>query len=280
MTLPPSPGDIVMIPGAPVPMWGPGIPLALHAGVPFPMPSTAEWNVIVGEGDTNTSKWTFQINSTANPLIIQPMVTHEPIHTSQPAPVFPNGQDQQIVATLQLEGGGPADATGTLNVTWDTTAGLPAVIEAKGSGSGGLTEEQSTQIAQTNSATWPQFLVDTLTLNPLTSGPQGGVVAGNLTSPVFGVIIRIASVPPDWVPQTPDDNYWVPTLAVCRIFRGSDLWLRVPIHTSSKLINLWVEGLSLGLADAVLNAGWLLNLSIQVFFADGVTGEVFLMRVP
>jgi hypothetical protein len=114
----------------------------------------------------------------------------------------------------------------------------------------------------------------------LGTGSSTSPVAGNLTTPVFGVIVRLTAIPETLTPQTPDGLYWVKTLASVLIFRGSDIWLRVPIHTPSKLINLWVEGISLGLADAVLNAGWLLNLTIQVFFLEGVEGEVFLMRVP
>jgi hypothetical protein len=136
------------------------------------------------------------------------------------------------------------------------------------------------QLQQTQQATWPQHVVDNLLTPFLGSGSADLPINANLTTPVFGVIVRLTSIPPELEAQTPDGDYWVKTLAVVRIFRGSDLWLRVPIHTSSKLINLWIEGLSLGLADAVLQAGWLLDLTLQTTFLPGVTGDVFLMRVP
>jgi hypothetical protein len=170
---------------------------------------------------------------------------------------------------------------GQATIPWSTTAGIgrQQFLQPTDTG-GGLTPQESQQLQQTHDSTWPQFVVDSLTLAPVTSGPTGNPVAANLTSPVFGVIVRLANVPADLKAQTPDGDYWIPTLAVVRIYRGSDMWLRIPIHTSSKLINLWVEGLALGLADAVLNAGWLLNLTLQCWFREGVTGEVFLMRVP
>jgi len=136
------------------------------------------------------------------------------------------------------------------------------------------------QLQQASQATWPEHLVDSLALADLGLGDGDSPIGADLTTPVFGVIVRILSFPEELLPQTPDQDYWVKTLAVVRVFRGSDIWLRVPIHTSSKLINLWVEGIALGLADAVLSAGWLLDLSIQVDFLEGVTGQVLLMRLP
>jgi len=80
-------------------------------------------------------------------------------------------------------------------------------------------------------------------------------------------------------PITPDGDYWVKTLAVVRIFRGSDLWMRVPIHTSDKIVPLTGEGFAAAVVEVLTNL-WLLNMSVQVSFLEGVLGEVFLMHFP
>jgi len=190
------------------------------------------------------------------------------------------GATVHVILSLESQSLGQVD-TGNVGMVWQPSSGQAIVTqEHVGTSGSGLTPLQSQQLQQAQQATWPQHLVDQLTLQALGTGSSGSPVAGNLTTPVFGVIVRLTSIPAELQPQTPDGIYWVKTLASVLIFRGSDIWLRVPIHTPSKLINLWVEGIALGLADAVLAAGWLLNLTIQVFFLEGVEGEVFLMRVP
>lgn len=143
----------------------------------------------------------------------------------------------------------------------------------------GLTALQAQQLAETHQSTFPVISVDSLTLQALTQGPAGGVVAAQLGAWIYGVIVRIATVPPEFNVNTADGDYWVKSLAVVRIYRGSDVWKRVPVHTSSKLISFVEEGIVSAVA-AVLPIQWLLQISVQVSFAPGVTGEVFLMTTP
>jgi hypothetical protein len=95
----------------------------------------------------------------------------------------------------------------------------------------------------------------------------------------MGVIVRIATVPPEFHVNTADGDYWTKGLAVVRIYRGTDLWKRVPVHTSSKLITFVDEGL-VAAVTSVLPLQWLLQISVQVSFTEGVTGQVFLMNAP
>lgn len=272
---------ITITPTSPGGIWGPGLPLKVQTDLIGPLPSTTVWTIAWQQ--QNSEEPTFQVgwNNNSNPVTFVWGTQPRDNSWTQTNRGIQDGAVVTINATVQESGGGPANDSGTGQATWSTDAGLGnLILETGGSTGGGLTPTQSTQLEQTHDSTWPQFLVDNLTLQSVTNGPTGNPVAANLTAPVFGVIVRIANVPADLLPQTPDGNYWIPALAVVRIFRGADLWLRIPIHTSSKIINLWVEGLALGLADAVLNAGWLLNLTLQAWFREGVTGEIFLMRVP
>lgn len=175
--------------------------------------------------------------------------------------------------------------TGSKLTTWvhqgflGQQADLIARFQTTGTG-GGLTPQQDTTLTETWQGSFPSIAIDSLLTQNLTpGGPSPGPVNANLTTPVFGVIVRIANVPPELLPQTPDGDYWIPTLAVVRIFRGSDLWMRVPIHTSNKIVPLENEGLVSAVVEALTNT-WMLNLSVQVTFAAGVTGTVLLMNLP
>ena len=144
---------------------------------------------------------------------------------------------------------------------------------------GALTPLQSQQLDETHASVFPSISMDALTTIELTNGPQGDFVAAQLGVWIMGVIVRIAAVPPEYRVNTADGDYWTRSLAVVRIYRGSDLWKRVPVHTSSKLIDFTEEGLVSAVA-ANLPLQWLLQISVQVSFAPGVLGQVFLMRNP
>lgn len=176
---------------------------------------------------------------------------------------------------------GTFDSGTVTGLTYNPVGLLPELLRefTAGTAGQGLTEEQSLQLSETHASTFPTISVDALTLQALTQGPQGGVVAAQLGAWIYGVIVRIAEVPPEFHVNTADGNYWTRSLAVVRIYRGSDLWKRVPIHTSSKLVSFVEEGIVSAVA-AVLPIQWLLQISVQVSFAEGVTGEVFLMEAP
>lgn len=271
---------ITINPQNPVGLVGPGLSIRLQTDFIGPLPSTNVWSMNIGLPGDESGGYTSQVNSNSNPIFITPLIGTKK-QESRADNVFGEGTAVSIVAVIQPAGGGPEEDQGQADSHWSNTAGIANQLKQINTGAGtGLTPVEAQQLAETHDSTFPEFLVDQLTLQALASVPTGDPVNAFLTSPVFGVIVRIASVPAELVATTPDGDYWFSSLAIVRIFRGSDLWLRVPIHTSSKLINLWMEGLAMGLADVVLNAGWLLNLSIQVTFREGVTGTVFLMRVP
>lgn len=279
MTLPPSPGQIVLIPNAPIDIFGPGIQWQLHAGVPSPLPSTATWDVEVLAGDNQYRVFGVRFISTSNPTLITPFV----------APVTSNGQNNltaapdqtgaHVYVTLQEEGGGAAQASGDIPVTWDTTAGMVNVLQHQVATGGGLTTEQAQQVQETWQSTAQVIAVDSTLPASAGIAPPGGVISAQLPVPCFGLIVRITQLPPEITLNTPDGNYAVPSLAVATFFRGSDLWMRVPVHTSSKLIPLFGDVITAAVATAIA-ATWLLNMSYQVHFREGVAGEVIEMRFP
>lgn len=171
--------------------------------------------------------------------------------------------------------------TGGQTAPWSNTVGLPWLIETRptGGGQGGLTPQQSLELSEIHGSTFVSSLMDNLTLIALTNGPVPGPINSVLADTCFGIIIRIANVPPELQPGTPDGDYWFETLATVRVFRGSDLWHRYPVHTSSKICALMDENIVAGLA-AITASLWMLNMTVQINFRPGVTGEAFLMRLP
>jgi len=121
--------------------------------------------------------------------------------------------------------------------------------------------------------------LDQITLTEVTTGPQSTPATSVVGFWLFGVIVRITTVPPSAVPITPDANYYPFDLAVLRVFRGTDQEERFGIHNTSFLHtfhNLY--------GGVVLNETLLFGnppaMSIEVDFALGVSGQVFLMRFP
>jgi len=187
-----------------------------------------------------------------------------------------DGQAVHVTAEL-LNPSSVVIDSGTRDITWQSTAGLQ--LSPPVEGQGGLTTEQAQQLTETHAASFTDQLIDNLTLIPLTSGPSQGPVNTFLTDTVFGVIVRLASVPDNLTAVTPDGDYWHNTLAVVRVYRGSDLWMRYPVHTSNRMISFVTHDVTAAVT-ALLATQWLLNMSMQVTFLPGVTGEVFLMRFP
>jgi len=272
---------ITIGPPFPISPLSPGQLIAWSSDFVGPLPTGSSLSV----GITSDTEGTLELGTTAISTVAkQGQFTIFSPRASWTQGHFALATGANVFVQLQLHQGtvGTVVDSGTQEMIWQPSSNV-ALVDPGGTTTqppGGLTDVQALQLQQTQEATWPEHLVDQLTTVNLGTGNSSTPINANLTSPVFGIIVRITTIPPDLKPQTPDENYWVPTLAVVRIFRGSDLWLRIPIHTSSKLINLWMEGLALGLADAVLSAGWLLNLTLQTSFLPGVAGQVLLMRVP
>lgn len=252
----------------------------LHSDFVGPIAPGSKWDLGIFPSSTDEVPIIReQYPAAANPERVGPMMLPQTVHAA-PTVAVPQGS-QVFVNVKLLDASNNVIDSGVQTVPWESQIGLgnqQLVSQVPVSG-GGLTPVQAQQLEDVHVATVVNQLVNAITLVPLTSFPTGDPVNAFLPSLIFGVIVRLASVPPTVEPNTPDGDYWVKTLAVVRIFRGDDLWLRVPIHTSSKIVNLHSEALLMGLAEFTVGA-WILNLSLQVTFLEGVTGEVFLMRFP
>lgn len=190
------------------------------------------------------------------------------------------GASTALRVTLNDPSGNRLD-TGVALAPFSGTVGVgaQAAIQHQVGTQGGLTDEQSLQLSETHAASFTDQLIDNVTLTNLTPVPSAGPVNANLLDTTFGVIVRLTTIPPELVPVTPDESYWVKTLCVVRIFRGTDLWKRYPIHTESRLISFLDESV-VASVSALTATQWLLNMTMQVTFLPGVTGQVFLMRFP
>ena len=270
---------IVVVPTQPGNVFTPGGMVSGTTDFIGPLPTDTfwRWTLFADDGEVN-AVWVARFQ-TQNHHDFHRLLTPAPgLDTQLTDQVPAEGTSVRVLAEL-VSNGNVIDSGAQVS-PWSSTAGLgvQAFVQESTTG-GGLTPEQGLLLQETHDATFPSQLIDTLTLLPLTSGPTGEFVGAQLPNPTFGVIVRIANVPLELVPNTPDGDYWVPSLAVVRIFRGADLWKRVPVHTSSKLVELLDESIVAGIT-AITATQWLLNMTVQVTFREGVTGEVFLLKVP
>ena len=268
------PTIVVAPPGGVV---APGMNLTAISDFIGPVPPDASWQLVLLDrtSETTLNHWRTPFVSKTQSIAL----SLQNLSTTQVGVAAPDGTQVDIDARI-TSGSGITDQGISGPFTWNNTATLPNLLrEVQSGGSGALTPIQAEQLEETHASTFLNISLDSLTLAELTSGPQGGFVNAFLPEWIYGVIVRIASVPPEFSVNTPDGDYWTKTLAVVRIYRGSDLWKRVPVHTSSKLISFVDEGLITAVAQ-IIPVNWLLQLSVQVSFGDGVTGQVFLMRLP
>jgi len=231
--------------------------------------------IIVGgqEGDNNIHTWVFQQDSDGalgqDLQLLHVVVNGAGFIQGEPVSLTIELLDQsdQLVDTIAAPG----------PWTYDGTSNIAAFVEAQPSA--GLNAEQSQQLLEAHQATAVDQLLDRLTLTELSNGVSGAQVNVPLATVTFGILVRLATVPEGLEPQTPDGAYWTKTLATVRLFRGSDLWMRVPIHTPTKIVGLQQEELVVYVTNVALST-WLLNIRLIVDFLPGVTGQVFQMHFP
>lgn len=270
---------ITLTPTEPGGFIGLGLPIQLQSDFIGPFPSGTHWDINIGVQTADQApNMSFTIQATGNPTITRLPVNFVQLgalNTQWPT----DGTAVKVQVTL-IDGSNNVIDEDIKDATWTGTQAVPEQLRQTSTGGGsGLTPTQALQLEQTHAATWVDQLVDALTTTPLAGDPNTGFVGINLRTPVFGVIVRMTQIAAGLEPDTPDGDYWVKTLAVVRVYRGQDLWVRAPIHTSSKLVNLWTEGLYMGLTGLVGDS-WLGDLSLQVTFLPGCNGNVILMHVP
>jgi hypothetical protein len=270
-----------------------------------PLPSTAHWIFSLHEtGDETYPLWTLNVHSQVSNQSFVMMRNDNSLQSVSHAAV-PSGTSVTLAASLIDDSTGIEIDSGSQAATWDATAGLGAQIFVKPTGQGqGLTSTQSSQLASINSRTQAVLgdtaptitdaegahaftlgemftgkALDQLTLHEVSSGPGPGPFSSFVDTWFFGVIIRVSQLPAGAFPLTPAQDYYPADLAVLRVFRGSDMEQRFGIHTVSVLIpfhNLY--------GGVVLNESLLFGnpptTSIEVEFALGAEGQVFLMRFP
>lgn len=260
---------------------GPGYSLRAVSDFIGPLGSDPIWSLtIFAPGPSEKTLFSQQFHPGLDLKQLECVVGDLGVILQQPTQEHPQVLDGTTV-TLEMLLSGPAGQvdSGRQSFKYDSQTKLMELLHTQTTSSGGLSAEQAVQLEETHSATFPAISIDSLLISEITNGPQGGHVGGFLPAFVFGVIIRIATVPPEFHVDTPDGDYWTRTLAVVRFYRGDDVWLRIPVHTSSKIIS-FSEELFVGAIAQGLLGDWLANISMQIWFAPGVTGQAFLMKTP
>ena len=275
---------------------GPGLWIYLTSSFIGPLPAGSFFDLTFTEqSPSEEPAWTAHIPTVSPFTTPQLGITFGTTLTNVNEFELRNGETTHITAVLN-DGTGVVD-TGSADLTWDAVSGVPALIMSQ-KYAGGLTSGEAAQLSQvetntTASITTPagvqqiplaQLLsvisLDALTLGEVTSGPQTGFVGHTLVSGTTGVLVRITNIPGNFYSTTPDDGWYPQDLAVVRVYRGTDLIERIPIHTVSQWIKP-IPGVWTNLPDLPVTVELLPpDMSIQVYFATGVYGRIYIDTLP
>lgn len=257
----------------------PGVQINAFTDIVGPLPVTDEWWISVTDPVTEAVQLqqrfpTFGQKNLAEVLFL---VGTEMIQSN--SPTLTNGANARLLVELRHQDLTVVESA-SVAVKWDAAVSIPLQLQALPQATGGgLTSEQAEQLANVDLSSSLAALTDALLLTELTTGPTGDPLVVPLVNAIFGVIVRLSTIPEGLVPQTPDQQYWTKTLAVVRVFRGNDLWIRAPIHTPTKIVAFEREGLTIWVPNLTLTT-WLLNMRLLVDWLPGVTGRVYQMHFP
>ncbi len=277
-----------------------------------PLPTGTVWHINVAtdaEGANSIVKFDVPFTVTPDAIYMQ-----DPITINDVDQLFwlAEGATVHILAEL-IEPNSTVASSGSQTGVWSNTAGLSALIgqvlttsstgfnssdrttldaistdlTTIGSETSNINNQMSVPVTR-NGVTLPvslkdllaQHTLDVLTLSEISTGPTGGPVTADISNQwIFGVIVRLTSIPSTLTPLTPDGGWYYPDLAVLRLFRGTDIRLRRGIHTTN-----WMESPLPGYAISAItditlgtNPPW---SSVEVDFMLGCEGQVYLMRLP
>lgn len=285
---------------------GPGLPLQLSSNFIGPFPSDSQWHLDINL-DADFVKPFLSFTHPCTGPIIQLNMFIDKTWAEQRKGWTPIEDRIVVVEARITTNTGTIDSGTNTTLHWDGQTGLSYLIEAQSGTTpveGGFTEsdrqllsateQRSTILGEvgqlvvktasgpvptTLSELFSRPLLDTLTLDELTTGPTCDPVRVRVADWYFGVIVRVTTVADGLVPKTPDGSWYFPDLAVLRIFRGADLEYRRGIHETSFMVEKpWQWGWQ------VLNVarffGVAADYTIAVDWREGCCGQVFLQRFP
>jgi hypothetical protein len=256
---------------------GPGSVLVANTNFIGPLPDGTHWNIQLTSDSEGAHILAFSsFFSTAHQVFPQIGVNSPGWSWSWPGLAgIGEGGTAFVQAELQEPNGTVIDS-GTAQFPWSIgaagQAGLPAAT-------GGFTDEDRATLQLTNAWAALDTFITSLILEDLGTAPPGGQLAAQLPEWRYGIIVRLLQIPADLIPTGPDQDYWVKTLASVRIFRGTDILHRIPIHRSSQIIPFEGNGMILQFPAVSLDL-WAPGLTVEVDFLPGVAGQAFLMKLP
>lgn len=269
---------ITITPVSPTGVVGPGLPLQLSSSFIGPLSENAVVLITISTDLEGVNVlWQQAFKMEVPQLIVYP-VTDAGGSLVIGNMMVNDGADVRVIAELEDPAGTPIDS-GAITAPLNTQQGLANVVHLKDVQPTALTPDQALQLSQVHATVFPVASMDGMGLSILTA--PGGVASfdGPLPGPVMGILLRLDQVPDQLVPISGDPDYWRQTLAQASIFRSNDLWLRFPLHTSSRIFNLPGSETAAGVA-AVLGASWLLNMHLTVTTFPGVLVTVGILTLP
>jgi len=258
---------------------GLGLGIQLKSDFIGPLGANATWHLqINAEPPAEAEFWSqfFPAKSTELQTLVGTDRT-----TTLPLLTAPKDADPVVVTSALFDTTGAQVDSGTAPATWSSTAGLgnQALALTTTTVDNGFTTSDRESLAQIQGWVVLDRFITQMSLESLGVSPPGGQIGSELPTAVYGVLVRFTQLDPTLVPATPDDDYFVKTLGVVRVFKGSDIVVRVPLHRSSQIIPFFGNGLSLQVASLWFSE-WAAGLTLEVDLLAGCAAEVFLMHSP
>lgn len=302
---------ITLTPVGPGNFIGPGLPLSAHSSYGGDLDNTTQWQVFFFSDSDRTKQlaryFTFDDVTTIN---FSPFPIQGADHQNF-ANWLSDGQTVYWDARLQVADTTVDESNGS--ATWSNTVGLYQLIQqintTAGTGNFTTTDRANltaTQAQATAAATntaeilgnvlttvttaagdvvtgignlFKPFTLDVLTLQEVTSGETCDPVSVGDLEFFFGIVVRSTTIPTWYGIGGLDGRHYEPQLALLNVFRGTEMVSRIPIHTADYMLTP-VPGQESSTQAQLVYLAVAPNLSLEVWWGNGVCGQVYLLRLP
>lgn len=302
---------ITITPVGPGSFIGPGLPLTAHTDFGGTLDFTTLWQLFFfSDSDRTKQLAKYETSDDVATITAIPFPITGADHQNF-ANWLSDGQTVYWDARINVEGDIVDESNGS--ATWSNTVGLYQLIQQVQSGSvaGAFTTTDRSNLAtiQTNvnaaltntsdilgnvltvvtTATgsittgignlFQPFTLDALTLQEVTAGETCEAVGVGDLEFFFGIVVRCTTIPDSYGIGGYDGRHYEPSLALLNVFRGTEMVSRIPIHVADYM-QTPVPGQNNSTEAQVVYLAVSPNLSLEVWWAPGVCGRVWLLKLP
>lgn len=302
---------ITITPVGPGTFIGPGLPLTAHTDFGGTLDFTTLWQLFFfSDSDRTKQLAKYETSNDVATITAIPFPITGADHQNF-ANWLSDGQTVYWDARIDVEGDIVDESNGS--ATWSNTVGLYQLLQQiqtqAGTGQFTTTDRSNLATIQTNvnaaltntadilgnvistvtTATgtietgignlFAPFTLDALTLQEVTSGETCETVTVGDLEFFFGIVVKCTTIPTSYGIGGLDFRHYEPQLALLNVFRGTELVARQPIHIADYMLTP-VPGQNNSTEAQIVYLAVAPNLSLEVWWGNGVCGQVYLLRLP